>query len=148
MNKEVKNNVLAGLVVLAFVGMVVVSCGKYDKMSILGEWEIDLKAAQTLKVDSATEKLCFKSGSDQKYSEEHKERGPGMLNNWIVNGHFERKNNKITFSDRVKEGSGEQMKPEVYKYRIEDDNKLILIVENEGFKNDEKIYTKKKLSGE
>jgi predicted metallo-beta-lactamase superfamily hydrolase len=63
---------------------------------------------------------------------------------WVINGHFERKNNKITFSDRIVEGSGESKSSVIYKYRIEDDNKLILIVPDEGFKNDEKIYTKKK----
>jgi len=65
MNKEVKNNVLARLVVLVFVGMIAVSCSKYDKMSILGEWTIDLKEALSLKVDSAKESLLFESGSAQ-----------------------------------------------------------------------------------
>jgi len=61
----------------------------------------------------------------------------------VIKGTFDRKNNKITFSNRVKEDSGESMIPETFKYRIEDD-KLILIVKDKGFANDEKIYTKKK----
>ena len=142
MSKRLKNNVLAGAVVLAFVGMVAVSCNKYDKMSILGEWEIDLKAAKNLAVDSAKESLLFISGSDQKYVETHMVRDKNW-DRWTVKGHFERKNNKITFSDRVKEGTGEHMSPVTYKYRIEDD-KLILIVEDEGFSKDEKRYTLKK----
>ncbi|MCL2131486.1 MAG: hypothetical protein FWH36_03385 [Lentimicrobiaceae bacterium] len=142
MSKVLKNNVLAGAVVLVFVGMVVAGCSKYDKMSILGEWAIDLKAAQNLNVDSAKETLLFMSGSDQKYTQWYYKREVSPTS-WTLNGHFERKNNKITFSDRVKDGSGEQLKPETYKYRIEDD-KLILIVPGEGFKNDEKIYTKSK----
>jgi len=141
MYKREKNNVLAGLVVLVFVGLIAVACGKYDKISILGEWDIDLKAAQSLKVDSAKESLSFKSGSDQKYSESHYERNVTPTA-WEIEGTFERKNNKITFSNRVKKGSGESMPPETFKYRIEGD-KLILIVEGKGFKNDEKIYTKK-----
>ena len=142
MNKEVKNNVLARLVVLVFVGMIAVSCSKYDKMSILGEWTIDLKEALSLKVDSAKESLLFESGSAQTYTESHYERNVG-LTTWVIKGTFDRKNNKITFSNRVKEDSGESMIPETFKYRIEDD-KLILIVKDKGFANDEKIYTKKK----
>jgi len=141
MNKVLKNNVLAGIVVLAFMGMAAVSCGKYDKMSILGEWTIDLKEAQNLKVDSAKGSLLFESGSKQAYTESYYERNV-TFTAWVVKGNFERKNNKITFSNRVKEGSGEKLAPVTYKYRIED-NKLILIVENEGFKNNEKIYTKR-----
>ena len=138
-----KNNVLAGVIVLAFVGMVAVSCGKYDKMSILGEWEIDLKEAKNLKVDSARESLCFESGSDQKYTESHMVRDKNW-DRWEIKGNFERKNNKITFTNRIK-NTGEQMSPVTYKYRVEENKKLILIVEGEGFKNDEKIYTKKKM---
>ena len=143
MNKRVKNNVLAGLIVLAFMGMATVGCNKYDKMSILGEWTIDLKKAKGLNVEIAKETLCFNSGSDQTYRETHEERATAIGNweNWEIKGNFERKNNKITFSNRVK-GSGEQMKPETYKYKI-DGNKLILICEDEGYTNDEKIYTKK-----
>jgi len=144
MDKRRKNNVLAGLVVFAFVGMVAVACGKYDKMSIQGDWEIDLKAAKNLKVDSASELLSFKSGSSQKYAEHHSVRDK-IWDRWIINGHFERKNNKITFSDRVVDGTGEQKPAVTYKYRIEDDTRLILIVEGEGFANDEKIYTRKKV---
>jgi hypothetical protein len=139
MSKKVKNNVWAGLFVLA---MVAVGCGKYDKMSILGEWTIDLKEAKGLNVEIAKESLFFESGSDQKYTESHEIRDKNW-DRWTLKGNFERKNNKITFINRVKEGSGEQMSPITYKYRIEDD-KLILIVPGEGFKNDEKIYTKKK----
>jgi len=142
MYKREKNNVLAGLIVLAFVGLVAVSCSKYDKMSILGEWEIDLKAAKNMAVDSARESLLFESGGDHKYSESHMVRDK-IWDRWTIRGNFERKNNKITFSDRVKEGTNEQMSPVTYKYRIEDD-KLILIVKDEGFTKDEKVYTRKK----
>jgi len=144
MNKGLKNRVLSRMIVLVFMGMVVVGCGKYDKMSILGEWTIDLKEAKGLSVEVAKETLCFNSGSEQTYSESHEERATvsGNWDRWEIKGNFERKNNKITFSNR-KKGSGEQMKPETYKYRIEND-KLILICKDEGFKDDEKIYTKKK----
>lgn len=142
MSKNFKNNVLAGVVALSFVAMVAAGCSKYDKMNIYGEWAIDLKEAQGLTVDSAKETLVFFSGPDQKYTETHYERNVG-LKTWVLKGTFERKNNKITFTDRVLDGSGEKKSPVTYKYRIEDDIRLILTVEGEGFTNDEKVYTKK-----
>jgi hypothetical protein len=142
MNKRLNNNVLAGLVVLAFVGMVAASCGKYDKMDILGEWTIDLKAAKNMQVDSAKESLFFNSGAGQTYKESHEVRDKNW-DRWIIKGTFERKNNKLTFSDRKVEGTGETKSPVTYKYKIDGD-KLILIVKDEGFKNDEKVYTRRK----
>ena len=147
MNKNLKNKVLARVMILALMGMAVAGCGKYDKISVLGEWTIDLKEAKGLNVEYATETLCFESGSKQDYSEVHLERAVGSgsggnRTDWVIKGNFERKNNKITFSNRVKEATGEQMTTVTYKYRIEGD-KLILIIEGEGFKNNEKIYIKK-----
>jgi hypothetical protein len=135
-----KNNVRATLVVLGFLTLLIVGCNKYDKISILGTWEIDLKEAQNLSVDSAKETLFFPSGSDQKYKQTFYERIPGKWERWTVSGNYERKNNKITFTNRVKDEIS-KMGEVTYKYRIEGD-KLILIVEGEGFDKNEKIYTK------
>ena len=143
MIKRLSNRMLARVVVLAFMGMAVAGCNKYDKMDIFGEWTIDLKAAKNLDVFSATETLLF--NSDFEYTEEHVARSGsagGNLDRWTVKGSFKRKNNKITFSNRNSDKEGQ--KPDVsYKYRIEGD-KLTLIIKDEGFKNDEKVYTRKK----
>ena len=139
--KALKNNLLASVITLSFVALIVAGCSKYDKMSILGEWTIDLKAAQNLQLDSAKETLLFESGSDQKYTEFHYERKASPTV-WTINGNFERKNNKITFLNRVKKETGEKLSPQTFKYRIENDE-LILIVEDEGYTNSEKIYTKR-----
>jgi len=141
MNKRLKNRVLAGGIALALVAVVATSCGKYDKMDIYGEWTIDLKEAKKLNVESAIETMHFSSGG--KYTERHEVRA-GNLDRWEVKGDFERKNNKIILSNRVKDTEG-KMKDETYKYKIKDD-KLILIVKGEDYNNDEKIYTKKKSS--
>lgn len=145
MSKKVKNEVWAGLIVLGFVAVTAVSCGKYDKMSILGEWAIDVKEAKGLgaSVDSLKETLYFDSG--EKYRETCKGVVDKVKEDWIITGTIERKNNKITFTDRIKNNDNKQP-PVTYKYRIEGD-KLILIVKDEGFispKKDEKTYTKKK----
>jgi hypothetical protein len=144
MNKRLKNKMLAGVMTLAFVTMMVAGCNKYDKMDILGGWEIDLKEAKGLTIYSATESIHFNSGAGQKYSELHIEResANGKWDRWEIEGIYERKNNKITLSER-KKPSGEVVPSVTYKYRIEGD-KLIFIIKDEGFKNDEKIYTKKK----
>ena len=137
--KSRKNSVWASVVVLGFVGLLVVGCNKYDKMSILGTYNIDLKEAQGLAVDSAKEKLVFNTGGT--YSQHFEQRaGVGKWDRWVVEGKIERKNNQITFSDRVQDKIT-PLAAQTYKYRLED-NKLILIVEGEGFKNDEKVYTK------
>jgi hypothetical protein len=110
-------------------------------MSIVGTWDIDLKAAQNLAVDSSKEELLISSGSEQAYKQLYFERNK-TLTRWTISGNFERKNNKITFIKRKKDDTAPQ--PDVtYKYRIEGD-KLILIAPNEGFAKDEKIYTKRK----
>ena len=139
--KSRKNSVWAGIVVLGFVGLLVVGCNKYDKISILGTYNIDLKEAQNLgsAVDSAKEKLVFNTGGT--YSQ-HVVKRTAKWDRWDVKGKIERKNNQITFYDRVQDENTPL--PEVtYKYRLEDD-KLILIVEGEGFSNNEKVYTKEK----
>ncbi|MDR1878865.1 MAG: hypothetical protein LBQ64_04805 [Bacteroidales bacterium] len=141
MNRKTKtNNVRAGLIALGFMGILAVGCNKYDKMSIVGTWDIDLKAAQNLQVDSSKETLYFNSGTDHTYTQSVFERNK-TLQKWSISGNFERKNNKITFTNRIKDGTT----PEgdlTYKYRVEDD-KFILIIPNAGFANDEKIYTKR-----
>jgi len=143
MNKRLKNKMLAGAIALCLV-MVAASCNKYDKMDILGGWEIDLKEAKGLSVHEAKESIHFNSGAAKKYSELHVERESpnGKWDRWEIEGVYERKNNKITLSER-KKPSGDVVPSVTYKYRIEDD-KLIFIVKDEGYKNDEKIYTKKK----
>ena len=135
-----KSNVLASIVVLGFVALLVVGCNKYDKMSILGTYTIDLKEAQGLGAvaDSAKEELMFHSGGT--YSQIVKKRINKKPENWKIEGKIERKNNKITFLDRIQDEIT-PMAPVTYEYRIED-GKLVLIVEGEGFQNNEKIYTK------
>ena len=44
--KLLSKKVLAVLAVVAFVGLMATSCNKYDKMPILGTWEMDVKAIQ------------------------------------------------------------------------------------------------------
>ena len=135
--KERKNSFWAGIVVLGFVGLLVVGCNKYDKMSILGTYVIDLKEARGLAVDSAKETLIFNTGDT--YSLHFVQRTT-KWDRWDVKGKIERKNNKITFYNRVQDEIT-PLADVTYKYRLED-NKLILIVEGEDFSNDEKIYTK------
>ena len=56
-----------------------------------------------------------------------------------MKGNFERKNNKITFFNRVKDGT--QQQPEVtYKYELIENETLTLYVEGEGYPDDKKIY--------
>ena len=147
MSNRLKNSVLTRVVALSFMTMAMAGCNKYDKMNILGEWTIDLKEAKGLNVEIAKETLCFNSGSNHTYSETHEERksAQGSWDRWEISGNFERKHNKITLSNRVK-GTGEKMPTVEYKYRIEDD-KLIFICKEEGFANDEKVYTKKEKAG-
>jgi hypothetical protein len=136
MNKRVKN-MWAGLLVLGFVAVATVGCNKYDKMSILGKWKIDLKEVQGLQVEYAFETITFSTGD--KYTENREVRD-GNLDRKEVKGEIERKHNKITFFNRV-QSTGEKLSAETFKYRVEGD-KFILIVEGAGFKNDEKIYIK------
>ena len=133
-----KSNVLASIVVLGFVAILVVGCNKYDKMSILGTYTIDLKEAQSLAVDSAKEKLMFNSGDS--YIQTYEKRTPDKWERWTVEGKIERKNNKITFTGRMQDKIT-PLADVTYDYRLEG-GKLVLIVIGEGFKNDEKIYTK------
>jgi hypothetical protein len=139
-----KNDVWAAVVVLGFLSLLIAGCNKYDKMSILGTWEIDLKTALNLDVDSSKESLIFNSGSDNPYKQTLYQRRNSRLERWVITGKYERKNNKITFNNREKvEDEVATKQGEVtYKYRIEGD-KLILIVPGEGFDKDEKVYTKK-----
>ncbi len=136
------NNVWTSIIVFGFLAMVVVGCNNYDKESILGTWQIDIKEAKNLSsVDSAKETMYFSSGSDQTYKQAYEERTSSKWERWTVTGKYERKNNKITFTDRIKDDDNKQGDV-TYKYKI-DGNKLTFIVEGEGFQNDEKIYTKK-----
>jgi len=57
MNKILKNNVLTGLIVLAFVGMIAVGVSKYDKMPILDDWKHSQKVAKSMEMDSTKEIL-------------------------------------------------------------------------------------------
>jgi hypothetical protein len=135
-----KNDVWAAVVVLGFLSLLIAGCNKYDKMSILGTWEIDLKTALNLDVDSSKESLIFDSGSSQPYRQTFYQR-TSKWERWEITGNIERKNNTITFTNRMKDKISPQGDLS-YKYRIEGD-KLILIVKGEGFDKDEKIYTKK-----
>jgi len=111
-------------------------------MDILGEWTIDLKAAKGITdAEYVNEYLVFNSGAGRKYKETHEARAANF-DRWIIEGTYERKNNKITFSNRVSDKSG-KLADVSYKYRIEGDN-LILIVKDEGFAKNEKIYTRRK----
>jgi hypothetical protein len=136
-----KNNVLAMVIAVGFLTLLIAGCNKYDKMSIVGTWEIDLKAAQNLPVDSSKEVLFFNSGSAQTYNQTYFERNKN-LSSWSISGNFERKHNKITFTNRIQNSTTPQGDI-TYKYRIEND-KLIFIAPNEGFSKDEKVYTKRK----
>jgi hypothetical protein len=142
--KTKRNSVWATVVVLGFITFGVIGCNKYDKMSILGTWEIDLKEALKLNVDSSKEVLYFVSGSDQTYKQTFNQRTGSKWERWSITGQYERKNNKITFINRVKdpEGAAVQQGNETYKYRIEGD-KLIFIVEGQNFDKDEKVYRKR-----
>ena len=101
--------ILSIVVAFTFVGMLSMSCNKYDKMSILGSWEIDIKEAKGLEVDSCKEVLYFDSGSKQQFKQTYMLRNKN-LTSWIIEGNYERKNNKITFSNQ-KRNDGEKVAP-------------------------------------
>jgi hypothetical protein len=141
-NKFKKSQITYSVISSVFVLTLMVSCNKYDKMSIVGKWEIDVKATKGLSnLDSSKETLLFNSGVDYTYVQDFYERKPGALDKWQIKGKFERKNNKITFYERVKDGT--QQQPEItYKYEMEEGKTLTLIVEGEGYPDDKKVYTR------
>ncbi|HOS16811.1 MAG TPA: hypothetical protein PKX15_07380 [Bacteroidales bacterium] len=141
-NQLKKSQITYAVIASVFVLTLMVSCNKYDKMSIVGKWEIDVKATKGLSnLDSSKETLLFNSGVDYTYVQDFYERKPGALDKWQIKGKFERKNNKITFYERVKDGT--QQQPEItYKYEMEEGKTLTLIVEGEGYPDDKKVYTR------
>ena len=144
MNQMVKNQSKKMLFNTALMACVLtltlmVSCNKYDKLPVVGKWECDIKALKGLDVDSCKETLLFNSGVDYTYVQDFIERKPNNLDKWQMKGNFERKNNKITFFNRVKDGT--QQQPEVtYKYELIENETLTLYVEGEGYPDDKKIY--------
>ena len=139
-----KSNVLTSVILVVFLSMFVFGCSKYDKMNLLGTYEIDIKAEKGLgaDVDSAKEVLFFPSSPAGTYIQTYYARENSKPVEWEIKGKYERKNNKITFTNRVKNGDENNRQGDIpfEKYRIEND-KLILIVKGEGFANDEKVYT-------
>jgi hypothetical protein len=111
----------------------------------MGTWKIDIKEAKGLPDDYeyVREKLVFDSGNDQRYTQSYEEmKIKSKREIWTITGNIERKKDKMTFKNRIKDGNNPQ-RDETFPYRLEDNNtKLILIIENEGFPKDEKIYTK------
>lgn len=139
-----KNNFRKSLASFALVASVIVlvfttSCNKYDKISIVGKWECDIKELRGLDVDSCKEVLLFNSGVDYTYVQDFIERKPGKLDKWQVKGNFERKHNKLTFFNRVKDGTQPQAEI-TYKYELVKDETLTLYVKGEGYPDDKKIY--------
>jgi len=140
-----KSNVWTSVMLVVFLSVFVFGCNKYDKMDILGSWEIDIKEAKGLGagVDSAKEVLFFRSSPGDSYRQTYKSREEGKFVTWQIDGKYERKGNKITFTNRIKDEDENNKQGDIpfEKYRIEGD-KLILIVKGEGYKDDEKVYTK------
>ena len=139
-----KSNVWTSVMLVVFLSVFVFGCNKYDKISILGEWEIDIKEARNLgaSVDSAKEVLFFLSSPVDSYKQTYKSREGGKFVTWEIKGKIERKNNKITFTNRIKDEDENNKQGDVtHKYRVEGD-KLTLIVEGEGYPDNEKVYTK------
>jgi hypothetical protein len=140
-NQLKKSQITYAVIASVFVLTLMVSCNKYDKMSIVGTWYIDIEASKNMTgVDSCYETIMFNSGSEQSYIQKFSELKPGSQDDeWIIKGKFERKHNKITFYDRFKQGT--QQQPEVtYKYEMEEGKTLTLIVEGEGYPDDKKVY--------
>ena len=129
--------------VLFFVGFLVTSCNKYDKMKIVGSWEIDIKAAQNLAVDSCKETLTFDSGNSQKFKQSYMLRKEGRYTRWTREGNFERKHNKLTFYNQTQD-DGSKVADVTYKYKIENSQLIFIVDDSEGYPNNEKIYTAKK----
>ncbi|MDD3280475.1 MAG: hypothetical protein PHC83_02775 [Bacteroidales bacterium] len=137
--KSKKSSINIALIACVFAMTWMVSCNKYDKLPVVGKWECDIKELRGLDVDSCKETLLFNSGVDYTYVQDFIERKPGSLDKWQIKGNFERKNNKITFYNRVKDGT--QPQPEVtYKYELAENDSLVLIVEGEGYPEDRKMY--------
>ena len=139
------------VIVVVVLSMFVFGCSKYDKISILGTWEIDVKAAKGLGdgYEFAIETIKVTSGSDQPYTQSYEAKIAGSSagvtakwERWTISGNIERKKDKMTFINRIKDDVDKQGDTPAYPYRVEGD-KLILVIENEGYTNNEKIYTKK-----
>ena len=139
--KQSKNLFLRyGVLVCVSLLTLMVSCNKYDKIPVVGKWECDIKELKSMTdVDSCKEILLFNSGSDYTYVQDFIERKPGNLDKWQIKGTFERKHNKITFYDRMKDGTQQQAEV-TYKYELVENKTLTLIVEGEGFPDDKKVY--------
>ena len=142
--KNLSKGMLSLAIVFALTALIATSCNKYDKMSILGSWEVDIKAAKGLAVDSCKEILTFDSGSKQLFTQNYMLRSEGKYTRWTVIGTFERKHNTLYFYDQIRD-DGEKIADVQYKYKIDGD-KLILQhkdFESEGYTKGEKIFTKK-----
>jgi len=137
-----KSSVWTTIMIVGFLSVFVIGCNKQDKLKIVGTWEIDLKEAKGLgeSVDSAKERLYFVSGSDHKFTQVYWGRENKKPVMWTIKGNFDRKGGKISFINRVKDENDKQGDL-TYKYELEEDSKLTLIIENEGFPNDKKVYT-------
>ncbi len=136
-SNKIKRN--AAVMLNIAVLMLLISCNKYDKLPIVGKWECDIKELRGLDVDSCKETLLFNSGVDYTYTQDFFERKQGKWDKWQIKGNFERKHNKITFLNRVKEGTQPQAEI-TYKYELIENQTLTLIVEGEGYPDDKKIY--------
>jgi len=143
-----KNSVCRTVILITFLSVFLLGCSKYDKIDIMGTWTIDIKAAKGLPDDYefARETLIFDSGSAQAYTQKYEEKkGIASKEMWTIKGNIERKKDKMTFKNRVKEGVDKQENV-VYPYKVVGD-KLTLIIENADFPNNEKIYTKVPVGG-
>jgi len=143
-----RSSVCTNVILITFLSMFLLGCSKYDKLPVMGTWRIDIKEAKGLPDDYeyVRETLIFDSGNDQRYTQSYEEmKVKSKREVWTITGNIERKKDKMTFKNRVKDGNNPQ-REETFPYRIEGD-KLILIIENEGFPKDEKIYTKVPVGG-
>ncbi len=141
--KKIQKKLMFVVGLSVFVGVLSISCNKYDKMKIVGSWEIDIKAAQNLSVDSCKEVLTFDSGNNQKFKQSYMLRNEGKYTRWIREGNFERKHNKLTFYNQTQD-DGSKVADATYKYRIENSQLILIVDESEGYPNNEKVYSEKK----
>jgi hypothetical protein len=114
----------------------------------MGTWKIDIKEAKGFPDDYefARETLIFDSGNDQSYTQKYEEKkGIASKEMWTIKGNIERKKDKMTFKNRVKEGNNPQ-RDETFPYKLTEGNTK-LILEDESFPNNEKIYTKVPIGG-
>jgi hypothetical protein len=144
-----RSNVWTNVIVIVFLLMFVLGCTKYDKISVLGTWEIDIKAAKGLPdtYEFARETMIFSSSGKYTQNYEAKVKAASATatakwERWTVKGDIERKKDHITFKNRVKDGNDKQ-EDVTYPYTIKENNeKFTIIIENADFPKNEKIYTK------